>query len=124
MSPAGRIYPCAEMIGEDEREHLTVGHVRTGIDAERVARLRRLKERVDPACGPCALKSRCQRHCGCRQLAVSGELGKLSPRFCDIEALFVAQADRVADLLWRERCPTFRALYYDRAWHPESGARI
>jgi radical SAM protein with 4Fe4S-binding SPASM domain len=122
VSPAGRIYPCAEMIGEDDREHLVVGHVDTGIDAERVLELRRSKERVYGACGACALKSRCQHRCGCRQLAVSGELGKLSARFCEIEALFIEQADRVAETLWGESCPAFRALYYDRAWRPEPGA--
>ena len=35
--PSGRIYPCAQMVEEDTREELTIGHVDTGLNAERVA---------------------------------------------------------------------------------------
>jgi len=123
VSPAGHIYRCAEMIGQDDHLGLAIGHVDTGIDEERLSALRALKDRVYDACGDCALRARCQRHCGCRHIAVSGELGKLSPEYCEIEARVTEQADRVAETLWRENCAAFRRLYYDQTWRPAPGSK-
>jgi uncharacterized protein len=118
VAPSGRIYPCAEMIGEDDDDRLSIGHVDAGIDEARVLALQQTKSRVYEACASCALKTRCEHHCGCRHLAVSGELGLLSGVYCDMEAMIVEQADRIAETLWAESCATFRALYYEQAWVP------
>jgi uncharacterized protein len=130
VAPSGRIYPCAEMIGEDRDEdsdedgasRLSIGDVDGGVDEARALALRQSKDRVYQRCAACALRLRCEHHCGCRHLAVSGELGRLSGIYCEIETMIVDQADRVAETLWKESCPAFRALYYDQGWLPAPGA--
>jgi len=111
------------MVGEDDHPELAIGHVETGIREDQVAVLRALKDRVYESCGDCALRARCQHHCACRQIAVSGELGTLSREYCEIEARVIEQSDRLAEILWGENCPAFRSLYYDRNWQPAPGAR-
>jgi uncharacterized protein len=81
-----------------------------------------MKDRVYQKCASCALKSRCEHHCGCRHLAISGELGRLSGIYCEIEAMLVEHADRIAETLWKETCPAFRSLYYEQGWLPAPGS--
>lgn len=40
VSPGGNFYPCARLVGTDRRQPLQIGHVGSGLDLERVARLR------------------------------------------------------------------------------------
>jgi uncharacterized protein len=112
------------MVGEDDRSELAIGRVDTGIREDRVSALRALKDRVYAACSDCALRARCQHHCACRQIAVSGELGKLSRVYCEIEAQVIEQSDRLAEILWNENCSAFRSLYYDHPWQPAPGATV
>ncbi len=122
--PSGNIYPCAQMVGEDQHEELVIGHVDRGLDRGRIAQLSELKDRVEGTCAPCALRNRCQSHCGCRHIALSGKLGQSSAVLCEIEAAMIEAADRVATLLHNEQCPAFIDLYYRRPWVMASGGQL
>jgi uncharacterized protein len=118
VAPSGRIYPCAQMIGEDADHALVIGHVDVGVDMEAARSLQRAKDAVETTCAPCALRDRCQSHCGCRHVALTGRLGEITAALCETERAFIDEADRVAEALFEERCPTFMAQYYERTWRP------
>jgi uncharacterized protein len=122
--PSGNIYPCAQMVEEDQHEELVIGHVDRGLDRARLALLSELKDRVEATCSPCALRDRCQSHCGCRHLALSGELGKITAVLCEIEAAMIEAADLVATTLYDEKCPSFMDLYYRQPWVMASGGQL
>lgn len=124
VSPAGNIYPCAQMIGEDRQADLVIGRVDEGIDFEGLMRLQRAKDRVEQTCADCELRDRCQSHCGCRHLALSGELGVVTATLCELEAAFIDEADRVAEQLFTERCPAFLAYYYAGSWTTAPGGKL
>lgn len=122
--PSGNIYPCAQMVGEDRHEELVIGHVDRGLDQVRIAQLSELKDRIETTCAPCALRDRCQSHCGCRHLALSGKLGQITAVLCEIEAAMIDAADRVATTLHNEQCPAFMDLYYRQPWVMASGGQL
>lgn len=121
VTPTGRIYPCAQMVGEDRADGLVIGHVDTGLDREALQRMQQQKDRVEDTCAPCALRDRCQSHCGCRHVALTGKLGEITAALCEIESAFIDEADRVAETLYAEQCPAFIDYYYKRNWVPAAG---
>lgn len=116
VAPSGRIYPCAEMVGEDDREALVIGDVERGFDSERVRALRHEVNRAADGCSACSLKERCSNRCGCRQLASSGALGAVTSTLCEIESRWIDAADWGAERLVSERCPAFMSFYYGGGW--------
>jgi uncharacterized protein len=124
VSPTGNIYPCAQMVNEDKRTDLVIGHVDRGIELEGLMRLRKLKDRVEVTCASCELRDRCQSHCGCRHIALSGELGVITATLCEIESSVIAEADRVAEILFEEKCPAFLDFYYQRQWFTVPGGEM
>lgn len=124
VAPSGRLYPCAQMIGEDDSDRLVIGDVDTWIDRARVEKLQKAKNAVEPVCAPCAVRERCQSHCGCRHLALTGELGRIDAVLCETELAMIEEADRVAQTLHEERCPAFIKQYYKRSWKPAPGAML
>jgi uncharacterized protein len=124
VSPAGHIYPCAQMVNEDRRIDLVIGHVDRGIDLDGLLRLRRLKDRVETTCAECELRDRCQSHCGCRHIALSGELGVITATLCEIESAVIEEADRVAETLFAESCDAFLEYYYRRDWYAVPGGEL
>jgi len=124
VTPAGRIYPCAQMVGEDTRDDLVIGDVDHGVDPKRVAALQLAKGRVEQVCAPCGLRDRCQSQCGCRHLALSGTLGEITATLCETEAAFIEAADRVAETLFSEQCESFLDYYYRRPWTAATGSQL
>lgn len=124
VSPQGNIYACAQMIGEDRNTELVIGTVQDGIDLKGLMELQRLKDRVEKTCGDCELRDRCQSHCGCRHLALSGKLGEITATLCEIEAAAIDEADRVAATLFDEKCPAFVEYYYEREWYAAPGGKL
>lgn len=121
VAPSGRLYPCAQMVGEDDRDDLCIGDVVRGVDRAQVVAMQSVKEKVEDTCGTCALRDRCQSHCGCRQVALSGKLGEITAALCEIEGAMIAEADRVAEVLFEEQCPAFVDFYYRRPWAAAAG---
>ncbi|MEZ4226788.1 MAG: radical SAM protein [Polyangiaceae bacterium] len=124
IAPSGRIYPCPQMIGDDSNEALVIGHVDTGVDPDALARLDAQKARAAETCAPCDLRGRCISDCGCRQVALTGELGRITATLCEIEAAYIDAADRVAEILYAESNPTFLDYFYRRNWQPAPGAQL
>lgn len=124
VSPAGRLYPCAQMIGEDIADELVIGDVELGVNDGAVARLQREKEQVEQTCQGCDLRGRCQSQCGCRHVALTGRLGEITEALCELEAAFIDEADRVAETLFAEQCPAFLSFYYQQPWQAAEGAQI
>lgn len=124
VAPSGRLYPCAQMIGEDDSDELVIGTVEVGLDRERLADLQQAKDRVEETCSPCALRDRCQSHCGCQHWALTGELGRINATLCEVEESFIAAADHTACTLLAEGCPSFIAAYYRKRYRPAPGAGL
>ena len=116
VAPSGRIYPCAEMVGEDQRNDFVIGHVCSGLDVARVEQLRSLVQHVNETCRDCAINSRCLNGCGCRQFASTGCLGHIAANLCETECAWIDAADEVAELLVAERCAPFLDFYYGHPW--------
>jgi uncharacterized protein len=124
VSPSGRLYPCAQMIEEDTRDDLVVGDVFRGLDAEKLAMMQTAKDKVETTCSPCEVRDRCQSHCGCRHVALSGRLGEITAVLCETERAFIGEADRVAETLFAEKCKTFVDFYYAKEWGPARGSKL
>jgi len=112
VAPSGNIYPCDRLVRQDDDPELCLGHVHSGLDEEKLARMKERQEEPDAECAACELRRRCSRWCGCAQMETTGRLGEVSPLFCWLERAFIAEADRVAGELWDERDPTFLAEFY------------
>lgn len=121
VTPAERIYPCAQMVGEDTADELVIGTLDTGLLPERISELQTAKDRVETTCAPCAIRDRCQSHCGCRHVALSGKLGEITATLCEVESAFIEAADQVAETLFQESCQTFLDFYYKKSWVASRG---
>ena len=124
VSPTGNFYPCAQMVGEDNADALVIGHVDRGMDDDVRRRLQRDKERVSELCQSCELRDRCQSDCGCLQLALTGQLGRITEALCELETAFIEAADRVAETLHAEGCEAFIDFYYKRQWTAAAGGKL
>lgn len=111
VAPSGRIYPCERLVGDDTGE-LSIGHVEEGFDE--LARLALIAKRGnhDEDCADCALRERCMNWCGCINHATTGAIDRVSALVCFHEQLCIREADRAAEVLWRERNPLFLRKYY------------
>ncbi len=112
VAASGNLYPCAQLVGEDADSRYVIGHVSRGIDTAAVAALQQAKQRVRTLCEGCSLQPRCTSDCGCRQVALTGELGAISEVLCEWETLAVEAADRAGNTLHAEGNPSFAALFY------------
>ena len=111
VAPTGRIYPCERLVGDDTGE-LSIGHVRKGFDE--LSRLALIAKRGnhDADCATCAVRERCMNWCGCINHATTGAIDRVSALVCFHEQLCIREADRAAEVLWRERDPLFLRKYY------------
>ncbi|MBN9416790.1 MAG: radical SAM protein [Candidatus Eremiobacteraeota bacterium] len=51
VSPTGALYPCARLVGTDQREPLHLGHVKTGVDETKVKTLKARARAKQAGCG-------------------------------------------------------------------------
>lgn len=121
VAPSGRLYPCGQMVGQDDGA-LAMGDVERGFDLEALQRMQHAKDRVEATCTPCDLRDRCQSQCGCRHVALTGQLGEITETLCEIESAYLDAADRVAETMVDESCPAFVHYFYRRDWTPAEGA--
>lgn len=117
VAPSGRIYPCERLVGDDTGE-LCIGDVATGFD--QLTRLKLIAGRGnhDPDCDTCALRDRCMNWCGCINHATTGDIAAVSGLVCFHEQLCIHEADRAAEILWRERNPLLLKKYYQEEIGP------
>lgn len=51
VSPTGALYPCARLVGTDQREPIQLGHVKTGVDDAKVKQVRARARAKQAGCG-------------------------------------------------------------------------
>jgi radical SAM protein with 4Fe4S-binding SPASM domain len=105
-------------VGEDEDPTFSVGHLDTGVDEEKLSRMRAEKERIEVDCADCELRARCSSSCGCKHVALTGEYGRVTSTLCDTEAAFIEAADALAETLYAEGCEAFLDFFYRKRWAP------
>lgn len=112
VSPAGYLYPCARMVGEDRDRTLTVGHIDTGINQSSIRAIK--KGPLDPVCETCAERWRCGAGCACANLAETGTTHLPGGTQCWYEQASARVADAIGRELLAERNETFIRWIYGR----------
>ena len=51
VSPTGALYPCARLVGTDQREPIQLGHVKTGVDETKVKQVKARARAKQAGCG-------------------------------------------------------------------------
>lgn len=120
VAASGNMYPCARLVGNDDREELRMGHVFTGEDMEKKMKLFAARGNKNPKCLSCRLRPRCLQWCGCVNYVTSGRTDWVGDFTCFHERLSIRVADEVAETLWKERNPWFIREFYSGAI-PEAG---
>ena len=110
-APSGNLYPCAALVGQDDRPDLLLGNVRDGFDPDAIVRIAARTGNRNPACRTCAVAARCMNWCFCNNWHATGSPDLVSPLLCLHERLSIELADRVAGTLLREGNPSFAALF-------------
>jgi uncharacterized protein len=113
VAVSGNLYPCARLVGDDDKADVRIGTVAQGYDSAALLRLLARRGNRNPACGACPLKPRCMNWCGCVNYVTSGgDIGRVGAFTCWHEKLVIEIADRIAGALWDARNPAFLAKFY------------
>ncbi len=112
ISPLGNIYPCDRLVCEDNAADVCIGNVDDGLDIEKRDALVAGKNEPDDECTSCALRPRCMHWCGCANYETTGRVDRTAPVVCWFERCFIAEGDRVANILYGERNVTFLRRFY------------
>ncbi len=94
VSPAGYLYPCERLIGEDRADNVLrlPGHA---IDGEDFCQTTPAENRSAPACSRCELESMCGTSCRCSNFIRTGDVTKPDGLLCWLETLCFRETARV-----------------------------
>lgn len=111
VAPSGNLYPCPNLVGDDDRVELRLGDVRNGLNSAAVLRALARTGCHSPECEGCPIRARCMNGCCCANYFSSGATDRVSPFLCFHEKLCVRLADALAsDLLAEKNEPFLRAF--------------
>lgn len=110
VGPDGSLYPCVQFVGDHE---YAIGNVDTGVDEEKRNAIYERNEKEKSECEGCAVKSRCNHHCGCLNRQATGSIERVSPVLCEHEKMLLPIADRVAERLFKKRNALFIQKHYN-----------
>lgn len=110
VDPDGSLHPCVQFVGHTE---YAIGHVDTGIDRERQLVLYQVNEEEKDSCRECAIRDRCNHHCGCLNKQSTGRIDRVSPALCAHERQLLPIADRLAEKLYKKRSALFIQKHYN-----------
>lgn len=110
VGPDGTLYPCVQFVGDGS---YAIGHVNTGIDEKMRNKIYDMNEEEKEECGECAVKDRCNHHCGCLNRQATGSIGKVSPVLCAHERILLPIADQLAERLFKKRNAMFVQKHYN-----------
>ncbi len=110
VGPDGVLYPCVQFVGD---LNYAIGHVDEGINEEIRNKLYTINEADKAECGNCAVKDRCNNHCGCLNRQATGSISKVSPVLCRHERLLLPIADSLAEKLYKKRSAMFIQKHYN-----------
>ena len=93
VSPAGNLYPCERLIGEDAADSplRLPGHALEGDDFRGVT----IPGRSAAACGACAIATQCNTTCRCNNFVRTGDVGRPDALLCLVERVCYREAARV-----------------------------
>lgn len=86
----GEIFPCTQYAYHAQ---YAIGRVSHAIDESALAKIRTAAAISPEECQACALRERCDNRCGCRNLATTGHINRVSPLFCAHERMLIPLAD-------------------------------
>ncbi|MCA9665319.1 MAG: radical SAM protein [Myxococcales bacterium] len=112
VAPSGRLYPCDRLVNQDDDASVCIGSLERGIDHALRDALVAEKNAPDEECAACPLSERCMRWCGCANYETTGSVAHVSAVQCWFERCFIAEADRVANVLYTEGVPAFTRRFY------------
>ncbi len=115
IAPSGRIYPCVQLVGQDDsgREDLVIGDINSGFTSVKREKVVQQNYAAKEECKECALDGRCSNFCGCLNWTTTGSIGGVAPMVCEHERLVMPIADRLANRLWKRNNELFRKKFYD-----------
>ena len=111
VAPSGNLYPCPNLVGDDDRAELRLGDVRRGFDRGAVLRALARTGCHSPECAACPIRERCMNWCCCANYFSAGATDRASPLLCHHERLAVRLADALAETLLSERNETFLGAF-------------
>jgi len=94
VSPAGNLYPCERLIGEDRIDNpmRLSGHA---LDKDDFCQAKPFGERSHPACSSCALEQMCGTTCRCSNFIRTGDATKPDGLLCWLETVCFRETARV-----------------------------
>lgn len=101
FTPDGAIYPCERLVGNGGGEH-RIGHVDTGVEAQRMQCHRAGAEAAATPCAACGLQPYCMNWCGCSNYFSSGHYDHASAFLCASERAAIRCASEVFQTLEAE----------------------
>ena len=90
-----------------------IGHIKSGTDENKRLELYQINEREKQSCEGCAVKGRCNHHCGCLNKQATGSITKVAPALCAHERILLPIADRLGERLYRKRSAMFIQKQYN-----------
>ncbi|HEY9059032.1 MAG TPA: radical SAM protein [Pseudobacteroides sp.] len=110
VAPDGSLYPCVQFVGNS---FYNIGSVWTGIDEYKRQELFYRNEEEKEGCKDCAVRKRCNHHCGCLNFQTTGSIDMVSPVLCAHERIVMPVADRLAERLYKKRSEMFIQKHYN-----------
>jgi len=110
VAPDGTLYPCVQFVGDTR---YSIGHINTEMDEKHRNELYETNERENNVCLECAIRLRCNHHCGCMNKQATGSIERVSPVLCAHERMLVKIADRLAEKLYKKRNAMFIQKHYN-----------
>jgi uncharacterized protein len=108
----GAIFPCVRFVSNNpDSQNYQIGHVDSGFSEKRGELITKNKL-PRPQCDGCAFLGRCANYCGCTNWNTTGSIIKVSPLLCEYEQMLIPIADKIGNILWEERNPSFLAKHY------------
>lgn len=112
ITPQGEIHAC--LAGSTGKRPDPIGQVDEGFDEAKRALYRDYAPRRKEPCRQCLLREVCFHECVAVNFEGTGDLYATPWAVCEREKALIAQADRVGNLLYRERNPIFMKRFYNR----------
>lgn len=116
IAPDGSVYPCIQFVGEPS---FKMGDVFSGIIDNKKDYVIDQGKRETEICQTCALRSRCQYNCCCRNKHLTGQIDQVSPFTCSHEQLLIRYADEAANALYEKQDMTFIKKQYENRLRAE-----
>jgi uncharacterized protein len=115
VAPSGNIYPCLRFVKNDTDAELLLGHVVSGLDRKKRAKIMLEAAREAEECVICHFRGRCFHYCSALNFKTTRTFNRPPPGLCRHEQMAIRVADQVAARLYHDGVPAFLARYYGHA---------